>query len=867
MVTMENKRVLIYAPDFPPVGRSGGNQAAYAAARYFWEQNPQELFVFSAGPTWYLPQYELIPPVKRFPIDLDRALSENIFFHLFDDAFEDVFMEAFYKIKPDVFIVEDLINIPAHIIARIKKETNIPIAIVLHNLYPFCQKLHLFRYPPCKVGLCNGLHDSRECLCCLSDFYYQGLKLHAVEEKELLRFSQQRREYLSCIYRMADRLIAPSQCIKDIYEKTLKKPVHLVRNGILPLPTPSSTTGDKKTALPGQTVFAFMSQGDLVKGILVALKAFSACPTDKAKFLVYGEMSPQTPLPPRPLVSNLKPALINIEFRGPYKREDLARIYQEIDVAVIPSYFENYPTAILEAFHYQTPVIACRTGGVPEIVTHEKNGLLFTPGNWKELLLHIETLAGNREIISRLQKNILPPRDYREMGRELEEIMAGISPDKTTHQSLHQLDDIEKELNSATFLPKRNFYALARDFKQDKLSNPAMLNKMQRRPYSPADLLIERNIKNTSLTNQLQRKKQNPATAGDYFVWAAYFLESGDPSFGLKMFHRLRQYGPFFPQYPRVLIFLGEQACEKNGDRLIKEGMALLAPKDSPDLNDLLVLFEKNLDMGQQDEARQWLEKLQRYESNYPDYWLDACFRFADHLRLHDLPHWQTWIKKGMQTLAALKVSGPLPLSRMIQAEYYESLLGRMEESAAWKKRIEEKAGWLKTSNCERLCRDFTGFKAPQAPNVAGDIPGDPQLRDLALFLFKHSEQVAVGTERNRMMQQGVACLSLLRKKAPLDYYWTASFLKRNKQFDQALKLFKRVTQRTKTSDEKIKAGAYYHIAEIHFENSVRVGPCVVPSVAPSTSRQIKTYLLKCLYYEPRHKKARELLHRLEKGK
>jgi tetratricopeptide (TPR) repeat protein len=339
---------------------------------------------------------------------------------------------------------------------------------------------------------------------------------------------------------------------------------------------------------------------------------------------------------------------------------------------------------------------------------------------------------------------------------------------------------------------------------------------------------------------------------GDYFAWAAYFLESGEPSTALKMFHRLRQYGPFFPQYPRVLIFLGEQTQGKNRDRLIKEGLALLAAKANPDLNDLLVLFEKNLDMGQHDDARQWLEKLQRYESNYPDYWIGACFRFADHLRFHDLPNWETWINKGIQTLSALEVSGPLTLSRVIQAEYCESLLGHTEESAAWGKRSEETAPWLEASNCERLCREFADFGAPQTPDVAGEIPGDPQLRGMALFLFKHSEHVA-GPEGNRMRLQGAACLSLVRKKATLDYYWAASLLKRNGQLDQALKLFNRVSQRANTADSKIRAGAYYHKGEIYY-NRLNL-------------RQARDCLGNCLDCEPRHKKARELLRRLEKGK
>ncbi|HLP62142.1 MAG TPA: glycosyltransferase [Candidatus Deferrimicrobium sp.] len=841
-------------------------------ARYFWEQNPGELFVLSAGPAWCLPPDELIPTVTRFPIDFDRIMSENIFYHLFDDAFEYAFMEAFYKINPGIFIVHDIIDIPARLMARIKKETGIPIIMVLHNLYPFCQKLHLFRYPPAKVGLCNGLSDTRECVGCLSDFYYRGQKLHAGEETELLKFSNWRREYLSCIYRLADQLIAPSQFIKDSFEKALEKPVQLIRNGLLPLPPLPSLS--PSPSLPGDenrpAVFAFMGLADLAKGILVALKAFSACTTDKARFLVYGEMSPQTPLPP---AATFKPALKNIEFRGPYQREDLANIYQEIDVAVLPSYFENYPTAVLEAFHYQTPVITCRTGGVPELVTHGKNGLFFTPGNWRELLQHIESLAGNREAISALQKNIPSQRDYREMGQELETVMAGISfakPDKTNgdlQRSLRYLSGLEKKINTLPFLPKRNFFALSRDIKRDTLPSPFRLAKMQRRPYSPLDLLIEKRLENTATTNPAPRKKHThhaPMTAADYFSWAAYFLESGALSTGMKMMRRLYRYGPFFAQYPQVLIYLGEQERKKNsphGHSLIKQGLALLAGKTNPDLNDLHLLFEKHFDLGEYGEAQSWLEKLQRYETNVPDYFLDACFRFADTLRLHDRPNWENWIQKGMQTLARLEVSGDLPLMRMLQAEYYESAVGHMEAAHTWRMHISERAGWLEAPHCEQLCRHFGGLTVPPTLEITGEIPPDKHLRAMALFLFKHAETTPDETDRSRMIHQGVACLFLLKKKVALDYYWAASFLKRNGQFGQALALFKRVIRKTKPEAGKIKAGAYYHIAEIHCAN-VRVRPC--SSVATLTSRQIKRYLLKCLHCEPHHEKAKQLLRSLE---
>ena len=49
------------------------------------------------------------------------------------------------------------------------------------------------------------------------------------------------------------------------------------------------------------------------------------------------------------------------------------------DFTVVPSIQESLGLVAIESLAAGTPVIAANTGGLPEIVQHEKTGLLFPP--------------------------------------------------------------------------------------------------------------------------------------------------------------------------------------------------------------------------------------------------------------------------------------------------------------------------------------------------------------------------------------------------------------------------------------------------------------------------------------------------------
>lgn len=83
-------------------------------------------------------------------------------------------------------------------------------------------------------------------------------------------------------------------------------------------------------------------------------------------------------------------------------RKDVGPFLKSYDIFVHPSYLEGLGTAILDAQAVGLPVIATRTGGIPEIVSHGENGILVPPRDPRALADAICDLAANPELRRRL---------------------------------------------------------------------------------------------------------------------------------------------------------------------------------------------------------------------------------------------------------------------------------------------------------------------------------------------------------------------------------------------------------------------------------------------------------------------------------
>lgn len=77
---------------------------------------------------------------------------------------------------------------------------------------------------------------------------------------------------------------------------------------------------------------------------------------------------------------------------------DVGSWLRQIDVFVLSSDTESFPNALLEAMACGCCVVASGVGGVPELVRHATNGLLFDAGNVDQLVAHLRTVAGNPDL-------------------------------------------------------------------------------------------------------------------------------------------------------------------------------------------------------------------------------------------------------------------------------------------------------------------------------------------------------------------------------------------------------------------------------------------------------------------------------------
>lgn len=62
-------------------------------------------------------------------------------------------------------------------------------------------------------------------------------------------------------------------------------------------------------------------------------------------------------------------------------RNDVPSILKEADLFILPSMEEGFGNVIIEAMAAKVCVIASKVGGIPEIITHNENGLLFDVDN------------------------------------------------------------------------------------------------------------------------------------------------------------------------------------------------------------------------------------------------------------------------------------------------------------------------------------------------------------------------------------------------------------------------------------------------------------------------------------------------------
>ena len=95
----------------------------------------------------------------------------------------------------------------------------------------------------------------------------------------------------------------------------------------------------------------------------------------------------------------------NVIIKSAIPHKDLMKLYNEVDIIVIPSVFEAFGLVVGEAMIMQKGIVATNVDGIVERIDHEKEGLLVPPKNPQALANAIEKLYLDINLREKLSKN------------------------------------------------------------------------------------------------------------------------------------------------------------------------------------------------------------------------------------------------------------------------------------------------------------------------------------------------------------------------------------------------------------------------------------------------------------------------------
>jgi glycosyltransferase involved in cell wall biosynthesis len=134
------------------------------------------------------------------------------------------------------------------------------------------------------------------------------------------------------------------------------------------------------------TLAAFTSQKDPTTWVRATAEVAAAAPEARFVWAGEGELRRATEVA-------VREAGLGGRVRFPGFVADVETFWRGIDVFFLPSAFEAMGTVLLDAMAHGIPIVTTRVGGIPELVEHEREGLLASRGDARGLAAALLALA------------------------------------------------------------------------------------------------------------------------------------------------------------------------------------------------------------------------------------------------------------------------------------------------------------------------------------------------------------------------------------------------------------------------------------------------------------------------------------------
>ncbi len=197
-------------------------------------------------------------------------------------------------------------------------------------------------------------------------------------------------------------ICATSQALKKELSNYTHKKIHVIPFGI-------DTTIFKPMAIKKNDVFTVYTAKSLEKiyNIDITIKAMAALhqkyPQQPMQLLIAGDGSQRNYLEELAKNLNMEPFVV---FKGWCTTNEMPVIINNADILVNVSQYESFGVSVLEASSCEKCVIATNTGGLTEVVEHEKTGFLIEMDNIQENLFNtLEYALLHPDICQLLGKN------------------------------------------------------------------------------------------------------------------------------------------------------------------------------------------------------------------------------------------------------------------------------------------------------------------------------------------------------------------------------------------------------------------------------------------------------------------------------
>ena len=326
--------------------------------------------------------------------------SQTMSFTIFDETLEPLFNTIVSKNKYDIVHIAHPFRCGTAI--QSSRNNKIPILLTLTDFWMVCPKAIGITQ---KGELCLTSDNGKKCvICCYS------------EEHSDLIFK--RFETAGTILNEVDLCTTSTSFLKSVIQNNYpSSKVKVIRFG----KDYTNIQGNHKMYFKDSIItIGFLSTLQPHKGAHILIEAFNKLNPHNIKLKIYGHYFDHAEY-----FKNLKD-LANgkqIEFCNAYKYEDFQKIFDELDLVIVPSiWWENSPLVIQEGFMAGLPIICSDIGGMAEKVTNNINGLHFKTGNTQDLVNKILQIHKSPALLKKLTKGIPKVKSIEENRKELEEI-------------------------------------------------------------------------------------------------------------------------------------------------------------------------------------------------------------------------------------------------------------------------------------------------------------------------------------------------------------------------------------------------------------------------------------------------------------